>query len=401
MEKRTNISLAIHTCTLIAFVAVSSAPTPLYRLYQAQWHFSSILLTLIFGIYAFALLLSLIIAGALSDHIGRRPVISAALIFEIGALGLFLIANSPVWLIAARTLQGLATGLATAALSAVLIDLNRKRAALISSIIPMAGMALGALGTTTLIQLAPNPLHLVFMVLICIFAVQLWLTWATPETTKKQPGALNSLRPNLCIPQNAKAELLATAPINVALWALGGFYLSLIPSLIAEITTSTSAWMGGLSVAALTLSGGIGILIVRRYKSTSALIMGAIFLIIGTPTILIAANFGWMQLLLLGSIIAGIGFGSGFKGALQSVVPLAKPNERAGLMAIFFMESYLANSLPVILAGYMMLYFDLLTVANVYGGAIILLTCIGLILVLTRQLQRSPKDLCASQAIQK
>ncbi|WP_155122406.1 hypothetical protein [Burkholderia ubonensis] len=89
-------------------------------------------------------------------------------------------------------------------------------------------------------------------------------------------------------------------------------------------------------------------------------------------------------ILLVGSVIAGIGFGAGFLGAVRSVMPLAQPHERAGLMAAFYVESYLANSLPAMLAGYMTPRLGLLKVANVYGGALVLLVLTGLVLTIVR-----------------
>ncbi|WP_198391663.1 MFS transporter [Burkholderia ubonensis] len=376
--------MTTHTITLVGYLAASSVPTPLYRLYQAQWHFSPMLLTLIFGVYALSLLSALIVAGALSDYIGRRPVISAALVLEMGAMGLFLAAAGPGWLIAARVLQGVATGLATASVAAALIDLDRERGAFTNGLAPMGGMSLGVLGSTALAQLAPAPLHLAFVLLLALFAFQLLQTWRTPETAGGRPGALMSLRPSISVPPAARAELLAITPINIAVWALGGFYLSLMPSLIGKVTGAASVWFGGLSVAALTLSGGAAVLVVRLRKPLPVLIVGALALLIGIPAILAGADLGVTAILLVGSVIAGVGFGAGFLGAVRSVMPLAQPHERAGLMAAFYVESYLANSLPAMLAGYMTPRLGLLKVANVYGGALMLLVLAGLVLAIVR-----------------
>src|ERR1700712_596273 len=103
---------------LVSFLAASSAPTPLYHLYQEAWGFSSATLTLIFAVYAFSLLLALLTVGSLSDYLGRRPVLLLALLLEIPAMLLFIYADSVAWLIAARLLQGFATGMATSVLGA-------------------------------------------------------------------------------------------------------------------------------------------------------------------------------------------------------------------------------------------------------------------------------------------
>ncbi|MBV6545588.1 MFS transporter, partial [Ursidibacter maritimus] len=73
--------VAAFTGTARAFVAVAlavGAPSPLFVLYQQEWGFPSWLLTVAFAIYAVTLLITLLVAGSLSDHVGRRPVLIGA-----------------------------------------------------------------------------------------------------------------------------------------------------------------------------------------------------------------------------------------------------------------------------------------------------------------------------------
>lgn len=107
-------SIGFHALTLATFFGASSVPTPLYRIYQENFSISPVLITVIFAVYAFALLAALLIAGSISDHLGRRPVIFSALLLEIIAMGFFVVASGPGWLIAARIVQGIATGIAGA-----------------------------------------------------------------------------------------------------------------------------------------------------------------------------------------------------------------------------------------------------------------------------------------------
>ena len=102
------------------FLAAASAPSPLYAAYAARWHFGPVTITIIFAVYAIALLAVLLTAGSLSDSIGRRPVILTALLLQSASMLLFVLADGVIWLYAARTLQGAATGLVTAAVAASL-----------------------------------------------------------------------------------------------------------------------------------------------------------------------------------------------------------------------------------------------------------------------------------------
>jgi MFS family permease len=104
----------------------SLTPSPLYRSYSVLWHFSPLTLTLIYATYAFGVLATLLLAGSVSDVVGRRPVLLAALAGLMGSTVLFLLADSVAWLFVARGLQGLATGGLSAA-SAALLDLHPRR----------------------------------------------------------------------------------------------------------------------------------------------------------------------------------------------------------------------------------------------------------------------------------
>lgn len=378
---------AFHAFVLMSFLAASAAPTPLYRVYQQEWGFSATLLTVVFGAYALALLTALLTAGRLADHIGRRPVIALALLLQSVAMCGFLLASGPGWLVGARLLQGAATGLATASVGAALLDLHRERGALINGISPMIGMAAGALGSTALLVHAPDPLHTVYALLLALFLLALALLWRVPETATRRDGAWASLRPRITVPPQARKALLGVTPANVAVWMLGGFYLSLMPSLIVSATQARSPWLGGFAVTALTLSGALAIALValRRVGTFRTLLSGEIALASGLLLILIAANAGYPALLLAGSIVAGLGFGATFLGAVRTVLPLAEPHERAGLMGAFYVESYLANSVPTMIAGYMAQRAGLLAAADAYGAIILALAVAAIVLAVTRR----------------
>jgi MFS family permease len=364
--------------TTLCFFAASSAPTPLYHVYQQAWGFSAAMLTLIFAVYAFTLLAALLVVGSLSDYLGRRPVIFAALVLEIIAMFLFILAVDVSWLLLARMIQGIATGMAGSALGAALLDNDEKQGPLVNSIAPMFGMAIGALGTGLLVELAPHPTLLAYCLLLAAFVAQAVYIWLIPETVSKQPGVWASLKPSLHVPVQARRTLWLVLPVDIAAWSLGGFFLSLTPSLLAAATGTTSAINGGLAVASLTLSGAMGISLLRLRAPVLGLWVGASFLPIGVAVILGAVNGGWLWLFFVGTVIAGIGFGSGFLGALRLLLPLAQAHERAGLMSTFYVLSYLAFCIPALIAGLSAHSFGLIATTNVYGSVVIVLALMAL-----------------------
>ena len=74
-----------------------------------------------------------------------------------------------------------------------------------------------------------------------------------------------------------------------------------------------------------------------------------------------------------GTAIAGAGFGAGFQGGLRTIVPLAGPDERAGVIAVIYVISYLALGLPAIGAGVLVVHTTVTHTALLFGLGVIAL----------------------------
>jgi MFS family permease len=323
--------------------------------------------------------------GALSDHRGRREVVLVGLVLEFASLLVFRHADSVEWLFAARIVQGVATGIATSALSAGLLDIDRERGSLLNSVAPLFGMALGALGAGALAEFAPAPTRLVFDVLLALLAVQALAAFWLPETVSRRPGALASMRPQLAVPPRAWPTLWQVLPVNTAQWALGGFYASLGPSLARIVTGLHSPTLGGAVVASLVLSGAIAVLFVRTRPARAALAGGTAALVIGVSVTLAGVQLHSTAAFFIGSVIAGLGFGSAFNGTMRSLVPLAEAHERAGLMSTFFVLSYLAFAVPAIAAGLLAGHVGLQDASVSYGLLLVALGCAALVMMAWRK----------------
>ncbi len=197
----------------------AGAPSPLYGIYRAQLRFSATTLTAVFAIYALVLLLTLLVFGSVSDYLGRRRVILAALTVTAGACAVFLAAHSVGLLFAARALQGLAVGAATGALGAALIDLQpggSGLAPLVTTAAPTLGLGAGALGTSALAQYGPAPTRLVWWLLLGASAAAAAAILVMPEPGTRRAGALASLRPRVGVPRQARGTFAAAVPCLIA-----------------------------------------------------------------------------------------------------------------------------------------------------------------------------------------
>jgi MFS family permease len=383
-------AFALLTSILVTLLASSSAPTPLYATYQARWGFSPVALTVVFGVYAVAVLVSLLVFGALSDHVGRRPVLTAALVAQAGVMLLFAAANGLDALLLARVLQGLATGAAVAAIGAGLVDLHPGRGPVANAAGAMAGTASGALVSALLVQLLPAPTQLVYLVLIGLFLLQPAGVRRIVETSPRVPGAARSLRPMLAVPGPVRGALVIAAPSLIAVWALAGFYASLGPSLAALIDGSESTILGGAALFVLAASGALTVLAFHRTEARTPALAGAGLIILGVALVLAAVPLRSLLLFFTGTAIAGAGFGGGFQGGLRTILPLAGPTERAGVIAVIYVISYLALGLPAIGASVLVVHTTVIHTAVLFGLAVIALAAMtGTAILLTGRRSRS------------
>lgn len=357
------------------FLAASSVPSPLYPVYQQQWHFSAWVLTVVFALYVVGLLSSLLVVGGLSDHLGRRPVLAAAIALEMVALVLFLTAGNVVVLAAARVLQGIATGAATTTLSATLIDLEpphaRGRAGVVTSVAPLSGLAVGALGSGVLVEFGPAPTRLVYALLLGAMALALAVTALLPETSPRRPGAVASLRPRAALPAHLRADIVPVVPAMLTSWALAGLFLSLGPSVAAELFGLRSHFVGGVVVTLLVGTGALTVAVLRTRPASALLAPSSALLGLGVLTALAGTMADLLWLAAAGTVVAGMGFGASVLAAFGTFARLAGPHERGAVFASANIINYLGNSVPAVLGGIAVTAVGLRTATEIYALAIV------------------------------
>ena len=359
------------TATTGTLLAASSAPSPLYPVYQAQFGFSALTLTAIFAVYVLALLLSLLTAGRLSDYLGRRPVLAVALLVEAGAMAVFLDAHGVAALFAARVVQGLATGAAVGALGAYLLDLQpvdgSRLGSLVNSAAATGGLGVGAAATGLLIQYAPHPTRLVFLILLISFVALAAITAVLPETVDAKRGARAALRPRVSVPAPARRAFLRAVPTMVSTWMLGGLVLSVGGSLLAVVFGQHDHAVVGAVLGLFAGTAAVTSVLLRERTPEVMAGIGTAALFAGTTALVVALATTSLTLFVIGALIAGAGFGPAFLGAFRAVSQLAAPHERAALISAIYVVSYLALSVPAVIAGLLITDHGLRNTSLVYG----------------------------------
>jgi MFS family permease len=368
LSPRLAYALAASVIGLALFASVT--PSPLYGLYSQLWGFSPAVLTLVYGTYAFGVLTTLILAGRLSDEVGRRPVLLVALGTLLATTVIYMAAQSVVWLFVARGLQGLATGLALAAASAALLDLHPRRdpagVGLTNGVASAGGIGLGMLVSAVAVQALPAPRVVPYVVLFTLFAVAFVGALLMPE-----PVA-NRTRPRLT-PQRPSVPAVVRRPFLLAglgvlsSWSIGGLFFSLGPQLSAVVFDTDNHIVAGLSVVLLAGTAAVAQVVFGRSAPWLGTAAGSVALAAGLLLIVLASAETSGPLLIAGAIVGGAGFGVAFLGSLRAL-SVAIPNEhRAQVMSAFYVVAYSSLSLPAVLAGIVVTPLGLESTFEIFG----------------------------------
>ncbi|MET0291112.1 MAG: MFS transporter [Steroidobacteraceae bacterium] len=369
----------------VAFLAAASAPTPLYPVYQALWGLTSFDVGLVFGVYAVAVLTSLLVVGRLSDHIGRRPVMLVAIAAQLVSLALIGSAGSLGVLLVGRVLQGLSTGAAVAAIGAALLDLDRQRGAVANAVTVPVGTALGGVIAGLLVSFLPAPTHLVYLVLGAVLVALGVGIWRLSETVAPIDGALASLRPTLRVSAGATRPLLLAVPAIISAWALPGFFSSLGPALMREVMGIRLLLAGGLLLFVMAGAAALTVFLARKAETRQLAVGGAVALLAGM--IVTSGGLAWQSsfAFFAGAVISGAGFGAAFQGALRSVLAAAHAHERAATLSVVFVIAYLAMGIPAIAAGWLVARDgNLLLTAREFVAVILALSGLAVVASLAR-----------------
>lgn len=362
----------------------ASTPSPLYVVYQSEWHFPTSTLTVVFGVYALALLLSLLTVGGLSDFVGRRPVLIASLALLTAAMVVFANADGVAWLYVARVMQGLAAGAAIGTLSASIVTLappGRERlAGLLNALIPSVGLGLGALIAGAFAEYAPAPTVFVFVIVAAALAVLVILFAFAHESDELRDGAIASLVPRLRVAPPVRPAFVRATPSLFAPWAQMGLTLSLLVSVAAVQFGIANRFESGLIVVVVCLAASVSGFLLRDVTPGRTNDLGALGLIAGVIVSLYGLHVDELALFVIGSAIGGLGLGGSMSGSIRILSALPAPAERGEFFAAVYTVGYLAFSVPAVIAGFAAVHYGLLDTAYVYGAGVIVLALAVLVL---------------------
>jgi len=339
---------------LTATMLGTTLPTPLYVIYQAQWHFSSAVVTVTFAVYAAAVLATLLLAGRASDQAGRKPVLAVALGASAVSTVVFILAPDVGVLFAGRILSGLSAGLMTGTATAMLTELipasASRRASLVATAVNMAGLGLGPLIAGLFAQYAPRPTVLVFEVYLVVLAAAGLCLFFVPETVSPRQRPVVRFA-GLSIPERGRGEFVAASLAGFSAFSLLGLFAALAPTFVGDVLHESSHAVQGAVVFLMLAVGTVTQVLLSRFNSRRVVMAGLVLFLAALALIVAALAQAGLALFLAGTVVAGVAVGAVFLGSLATANRLAPPGRRGQTISTFFVLCYVGLTIPVVGVG--------------------------------------------------
>lgn len=338
--------------------------TPLLVMYRTVEGYEQVAVDMLLAAYVLGIVPALLIGGPLSDRHGRRALmIPAPILAMVGSILLALGAGSLVLLFVGRVFSGLALGLGMAVGTSWITELSDRpyeehpeqvSGARRASLSLTAGFALGAVIAATLAQFAPlqTVLPYVINLLICLPAVL--LVAGAPET-RHASAPHGSLLSDLKIPATRQHRFwFVVAPSAPWVFGCAASSYAILPALMADVVGPDYgiAFSGLMCLVGL----GCGFFIqplgrhLDRDGSIRSLAVGMVAVILGMLTAVASAATLNILVVLAASAVLGCGYGLVLVSGLQEVQRIARPDDLAGLTAVFYSLTYVGFFVPMVLA---------------------------------------------------
>lgn len=367
----------------------TTMPTPMYALYSQQMHFSVLTTTVVYATYAAGVLFALLIFGGWSDVLGRRPLLLTGAGFAILSSVIFLFVDSVPVLLIARIVSGLSAGFFTGAATVAVIEAApeqwRGRAAAVATVANTGGLGLGPLVAGILVQYAPWPTRLAFIVHIGLVSIAVIALLFAPETAPRH-GKLGMQR--LSLPPQVRVTFAAAATAGFAGFAALGSFTAVAPGFLSGVLGIDNHAVAGASVFLTFGSSCVAQVLTRQVPAAKALIIGCAILLTGMLLVVVALHASSLPWYLASAVVVGIGQGISFSRGLASIADRTPEDNRAEVTSSYFVVAYIGIALPVIGEGLAAQAWGLRTAGVTFALAVAALAALCLVAVIWQERPR-------------
>jgi len=385
-KTKTRLAFGMLAYAFAAIMVGTTLPTPMYALYGEQMHFAVLTTTVIYATYAGGVLFALLAFGRWSDAIGRRPVLLAGVVFAVASAAVFLVAHSVPMLLVGRVLSGLSAGIFTGTATAAVIEAApeswRTRAAAVATVANIGGLGTGPLLAGLLVEYAPAPLHLSFIVHIVLALLAGAAVLIVPETSQRT-GSIGVQR--LSVPAEVRAVFVIAALAAFAGFAVTGLFTAVAPSFLSQVVGITNHAVAGLIACSIFAASAVAQVAARTMNPQRAVAIGCAILVVGMVILAVALHFSSLAGLIAAAVVSGIGQGISFSRGLAAVAERTPPGRRAEVSSTYFVVAYVAISLPVVGEGLAARRWGLQTAGVTFAIAVAILSIICLVAILAQE----------------
>jgi len=389
-SRRTAVGFPLLAYSFTAIMVGTTLPTPMYALYAERMHFSVLTTTVVFASYAGGVLFALLAFGRWSDAIGRRPMLLAGAACALASAVVFLAAESVPDLLIGRVLSGLSAGIFTGTATAAVIEAAppnwRNRAAAVATIANIGGLGLGPLLAGLLVQYAPAPLRLTFVVHIALVVLAALAVLVAAETSGGT-GSIGLQR--LSVPEQTRPVFATAATAAFAGFAVMGLFTAVAPSFVSGVIGIGNHAAAGAIVCSVFASSAVSQVVAGRIPPQRAVALGCAILVAGMVMLAVALHLSSLAGLIAAAIVSGIGQGISFSRGLAAVAERTPPERRAQVSSTYFVVAYVALSLPVIGEGLAARTWGLRTAGVAFAVAVAVLAVVCLAAILVQEAHRN------------
>lgn len=393
---RSGSGFALLAYAFAAIMLGTTMPSPMYALYSEHLHFAVAETTVIYATYAGGVLAALLVFGSWSDAIGRRPVLAAGTLCALASAVVFLNADTVAQLLVGRVLSGLSAGLFTGTATAAVIESAppgwRTRAPAVATIANMGGLSSGPILAGLLVQYAPEPLRLPFVVHIVLTVLAAIAVLVVPETVQlaatPRTGMLRLQR--LSVPPPVRPTFIIAGLAAFAGFAVTGLFAAVAPAFVAEIIGIGNHALAGLIAGSIFAASAASQIFAVRVAPRRAVALGCAILVAGMAVLAAALHFSSLPTLIAAAVVSGVGQGISFSRGLAAVAEGTPAESRAAVNSAYFVVSYVALSIPVVGAGLAAQAWGLRTSGTLFALAVGLMAAACLFAIL-RMEHRQPR----------
>ena len=323
------------------------------------------------------IVVTLLIAGQLSDRFGRKPLLIASLAASaVASLLLIQGRDSYGFLIAGRVLLGVVSGaglgVGTAWFQEIMGAGNELKAALIATAVTYGGFGAAPPISVLYEWIGPSPLVVPFLLHIVLSLLAIPAVVRVPETVDVRAVAEQGpWRPQLSLgvpPQARRGFVWYVAPLAVLVFAFPSTAFSLFPVLLSDAIPGREVLLTGVSGSLTAWSGLVARPFLQRVSFRTAMGWGAgigsVGYLLGTIAF---ATAGW-PLVWPAAIVLGAASGIISTAGLTFVGEMTNDEQRGALTSTFYLVAYLGMTMPLIISG----------LSGVFGTTIVLIAITSL-----------------------